>query len=144
MTDSIQRILEKAILYTDDQPYSLVKLPSQAITAAASIVAEIGQPFSALIVDKDEVSILAPSQLVSEFSTRLRDHMLNPITYRLITFDIELEPDLVGFIAYVSVALADAGISILPYAAYSRDHLFVSEEQFDETITVLKNLQSSN
>ena len=68
--------------------------------------------------------------------------MPQTIDQALITIDVELEPDLVGFMARVSRAMADANVTILPFAAYARDHLFVPERAFDVAIAALENLRS--
>jgi hypothetical protein len=142
MAQTVRQALSQAEFYSDDTHYVLVKLPARAVTAAAGVIAEIGEPFSALIVDKDEVTLLIPAEGLEEFAERLPHHQANSKAYRLITIDVELEPDLVGFIAHISSALADAGISILPYAAYFRDHLLVLSEQYEAAKAVLEKLKT--
>lgn len=142
MPDSAQAYLAKATFYSDDEPYVLLKLHPAAITVAAGIVAEISDPFCALVVDKDEVTLLVPLEAPEEFAARLRDVTQSEVRYRLITLDVTLPPDLVGFMARVSHALAEAGVSLLPYAAFSRDHLLVPEAQFSEAMTALRALQA--
>jgi hypothetical protein len=62
----------------------------------------------------------------------------------LFTFDnVVLDPSLVGFMAVVTKALAENNISVLPYAAYSTDHIFVAEEDADQTMVILENLSDS-
>ncbi|MBZ0291860.1 MAG: ACT domain-containing protein [Anaerolineae bacterium] len=142
MPQTINEILAGASLYTDDQPYTLIKLSPHAIMAAAGVIAEVGEPFSALLVDKDEVTLLIPQEAVADFARRLPGYEASATSYRLITFDVVLEPDLVGFMAVISTALAEAGVSILPFAAYSRDHLFVAEADFAKAMDTLRRLQS--
>jgi hypothetical protein len=64
--------------------------------------------------------------------------------YRLITFDVALDLTLVGFMARVSQALAEARVTILPFAAYTRDHLLVPVEQFDRAWARLEKLTTGN
>lgn len=143
MTQSASAVLAQADLYTNSIDYSIIRLPPKAITVAAGIVAEIGESFLALIVDKDEVTLVIPAEAVDAFSKRLRDFAQSHKVYRLITFTIELNFDLVGFIALVSRALADAGISILPLAAFSRDHILIPADQIDTAIQTLQQLKST-
>lgn len=142
MTQTIAQALKQARFYSDGAIYQLVKLPPTAITLAAGVIAEIGLPFSALIVDKDEISLIAVKEALDEFSTRLRGQEIAKIRYRLITIDVVLEPTLTGFIALIGAALAAEKISILPLAAYSRDHLLVPETQFETAIKALEKLKS--
>jgi hypothetical protein len=142
MPQTIQNALKNARFYTDEHHYTCIQLPSSAITAAAGIVAEIGEPFCCLIADKDEVTLLLPTSAVSDFAQRMPGYYASNINYRLITIDVMLEPDLVGFMAVVSRALADQNISILAYAAFSRDHIFVDESQLDQALAALEALKA--
>lgn len=142
MAQTVRAALQAARFYSDDQPYDLIRLPARAITAAASVIAEHGEPFAALLVDKDEVTLILPAGVAADFARRLPDMTISPIPYRLITLDVELEPTLTGFMAAISRALAALNISILPLAAYSRDHLFVPADKYDLALAALQKLQS--
>ena len=131
-----------ATLYTDDKKYRIVRAPATAILAGAAILAELAEPFSALIADKDEITLILPADVWSHVASRLPEHATLPDDYRLITFDLVLESDLVGFMALVSRLLAEAGVSILPVAAYSRDHILVSDNQFLVAWDTLRGAQS--
>src|SRR5262245_13867899 len=102
MSLTVQQALAAAKLYSDGQDYVLVKLPSAAIMAAAGVVAEISEPFCALVVDKDEVSLVIQADAWEDFAPRLPGYTLAGKHYRFITFDVELELSLVGFMAQVS------------------------------------------
>jgi hypothetical protein len=141
MSQTVQQALAAAQFYTDDQDYALVRLHSRAITAAAGVLAELGGPFAGLIVDKDEITLVLPAFALEELGQRLHDHQMAVQTYRLVTLDVELDPNLTGFMAAISRALSDAGVSLLPYAAYSRDHLLVPADQFDTALDALQKLK---
>jgi hypothetical protein len=130
-------------LYTDETDYVLLKFPPTGITVAAGILAEIGDPFGAIIVDKDEVTLVIPVDVMDDFAKRLHNVQKSPDVYRLITLDIVLDFSVVGFIANISRLLADANISILPFAAFSRDHLLVKKADFDKAWGILSGLKSS-
>ncbi len=140
---TVEQALAQAALYTDETDYAIVQLPPGAILAAAGVVAEIGEAFCALIVDKDEVSLIIPFEALADFGIRLPGHSASAKPYRLITFDIQLDLNLVGFMARISMALAEAGISIMPLAAYSRDHILVHTDQLENAMAALKRLQSN-
>ncbi|MBN2393480.1 MAG: ACT domain-containing protein [Anaerolineae bacterium] len=57
--------------------------------------------------------------------------------YRLITFDIPLDWGVIGYLAALTSELAEAGISIIALSAFSRDHIFVAEIDFDRAWDVL-------
>jgi len=141
MSQTVQQALSEAKIYSDDLIYRFVQFPANAITVAAGIVAEASLPFTALIIDKDEVTLMLPNEVYEEFEKRFKFATINDIQYRLITFDVVLDPTLIGFMAHITHALADVDISVMPFAAYSRDHIFVAESDFDTAVTTLKSLQ---
>ncbi|MFN8373497.1 MAG: ACT domain-containing protein [Anaerolineae bacterium] len=142
MPQTVEQALSQAQFYSDGVAYAFIQLPATAITAAAGVLAEIGQPFAALIVDKDEVSLVIAKDQFEEYARRMPGHAQNAVVYRLITIDVVLEPDLVGFMAFVSAALAKAGITLMPFAAFSRDHLLVPSDKFDAAMQVLETLRT--
>ncbi len=143
MTQNAEVALREAGLYSDGCVYRLLQLPPNAIVLAAGVVAETATPFSALLADKDEVTLLLPDDACQEFARRLRHATISDAAYRLITLDIELDTELVGFMALVSGALAAAGIPILTYAAFSRDHVVVRADDFEKAMRALSQLQQT-
>ena len=136
-------LFKKMDLYTDETDYILLKFPPTGITVAAGILAQIGDPFGVVIVDKDEVTLIIPVDVLDDFAKRLHDVERSSDVYRLITFDIVLDFSVVGFMAGISRALADANISILPLAAFSRDHLLVKKADFDKAWGILLGLKAT-
>ena len=60
--------------------------------------------------------------------------------WKLITFDMILPFNLVGFIAKVSDTLAKEDISIFVISSYSTDHILVKKENLRKAIDVLEKL----
>jgi len=60
--------------------------------------------------------------------------------YRIITFNVILPFNLVGFMSTISSALAKEKISLLAISSYSNDHILVKERNLNKTIEVLKDL----
>ena len=57
--------------------------------------------------------------------------------YRLISFDVELDYSVVGFLAEVARILAEAEISIIALSAFSRDHVLIKQEDLAKALKVL-------
>ena len=60
--------------------------------------------------------------------------------WRMITFDMQLPFDLVGFLSKVLAALAQEGIPVFVISAYSTDHILVREIDLDRAIRKLEGL----
>ncbi len=142
MPQTVEEAIAAAQFISDGEAYALIKLPVNAIIPAAGIIAQMNTPFSTLILDKDEITLIVIVDAVADFENRLRDSIVYETRFRLITIDVQLDPQMVGFMAAISAALKDAGVSIMTYAAYSRDHLFVPVDQFDTAMTTLEALKS--
>ncbi len=143
MTKSVEQVLISSALYVDESAYRMLRLPANGVTLAAGVIAEAGLPFSALVVDKDEVTLLLREDAYENFGERLRFANVMEQRYRLITFEEALEPDLIGFIARIGAALANAGVPILVFAAYSRDHIFVPAERLSSALDALVALRDA-
>jgi len=61
--------------------------------------------------------------------------------WKIITYDGKLPFELIGFVAKVSNALADEGISIFVISAYSTDHILVKEKQSSKALEKLNSLE---
>jgi hypothetical protein len=114
--------------------------------------------FQTMMVDKDEITFMVCDddwtryQLSGKLEQQEQEQQqqgqqhnveISPIEYRLITFDVALSPSLVGFMAAITKQLADADVSVLPFAAYSRDHIFVRVQDFDKAIVTLQRYATS-
>jgi hypothetical protein len=139
---TIEEALSKGEIFSDGRIYRFLKLPLSSAAKAATIVTSgKSNPFLGLLIDKDEVTLMLSDNDYQVHKTTLGEHEVGEFSYRLITFDIVLEPTLIGFMAYITKALAAAKISVMPFAAYSRDHIFVGVDHFDKAMEVLNNLK---
>lgn len=57
--------------------------------------------------------------------------------FRLVTLDIELGWQVVGYLALVTQLLARAGISVGALSAFARDHLLIKQDELGAALRVL-------
>lgn len=141
MTASVNTALNAVTPSSDGIEYALLRLPTRGHMVAAGVLAEFGFPFSLVIHARDEVTLVLPREAVEDFRRRLVDVQDFGRTFRLITFDGDIDPTVVGFMAAISTALAAAGVFIIPIGAFTRDHLLVYSEQLDLAMETLRALQ---
>jgi hypothetical protein len=60
--------------------------------------------------------------------------------YRVISFEMDLPNDLVGFMAAISGALAGANVPLLAVCGYAKDHLLVREEHLEVALEAVEAL----
>ena len=87
------------------------------------------------IIDHNEITVIMDQTKVDE-----EDVIEIQKGWKLLTFDMVLPFELVGFLATVSNAFAEEGIPIFAVSAYSTDHLFVREEDLPNAKKKLRTL----
>lgn len=123
-------------LYLPEERFAVVSLPLEQYGAAVeSLRALTG--FVALTRDKDEVSLVISEDEWGLLSPRF-PMAITESGRRLIRFDTVLDFSVVGFIAEVSRALADADISILSISTFRTDAVLVHEAQFNAAVAAVK------
>lgn len=142
MNGSAGQALHGAEWTMDERRYIVARLGNTAITAAAAIIAEQDQPFHALIVDKDEVTLVAPHDSFDITARRFSGLTVGGVIYRLITLEVVFELDVIGIIAAITPPLAEAGIPLLALSSFSRDHFLVPEGRAEEALRVLRALSA--
>jgi hypothetical protein len=88
--------------------------------------------------DKWEVTMLVDEIDFKTIRFAIRDAKVEG-NFRLLSFDIELDFDTVGFLAHISKILAEADVSIVALSAFSRDHILIKQEDLAKALKVLGN-----
>jgi len=138
MKPQIQTLLSNTELLTDDNEYTIVRLPSQAITPASSIIAQIGEPFNALIIDAAETTLIIHSDAWERASRRLPDAEISQ-HWRLITFSATMSFDIVGYLQAITTILASSEVPVMAFSSFSTDHILVHAKHFQTAWKELSN-----
>lgn len=95
-----------------------------------------------LFVAPDTITFILPENDWRNISPAFpRAHVERP--YRVVSFEVDLSPDLTGFLALISNALAAESVPIVAVSGFSRDHLLLREADLDRALAVLDSLVSS-
>jgi len=139
VNDRIRELWARTRLRVWPEPCYLASLPVASLAAAGEWLGGCERGFAALVVERDEVSVTVPES--AWLGSPLRGRALaeaGPL--RALTFDLDLDLELVGFLAPVAERLAAAGVSIIPQCAYLKDHLLVREEQLEDAVRAIEEL----
>lgn len=60
--------------------------------------------------------------------------------WKRLTFEMELPFELVGFLAAVATALAEADVAVFVVSSYATDHVFVKEDDLPAAVARLRDL----
>jgi hypothetical protein len=86
--------------------------------------------------DKFEITLLLDEIDFSAIKNSLGSAKIEG-NFRLLTFDIELDFAVVGFLAEISRILAAAGVSIIALSSFSRDHILIKQEALPKALKAL-------
>jgi len=139
VNDRIRELWARTRVRVWQEPCYLASLPLSALPAAGEWLGGCRAGFAALVVERDEVSITLPES--AWLGSPLRGRALaeaGPL--RALTFDLDLDLELVGYLAPAAERLAAAGVSIVPQCAYLKDHLLVREERLGEAVRAIEEL----
>ena len=89
-----------------------------------------------LLADAREVTLLLEEDDWRAMRHAARDARVES-GFRLVTLDIELGWDVVGYLARVTAILAAEGISVGALSAFSRDHLLVKQQDLGTLLRAL-------
>jgi len=89
-----------------------------------------------LLSDPFEVTLLLEEEDWRAMRHAARDARVEA-GFRLVTLDVELPWDVVGFLARVTEVLAGAGVAVGAVSAFSRDHLLVKQQDLGRALRAL-------
>lgn len=94
--------------------------------------------FVSVTRDKDEVTLVVTEDVWHKIAARFPGSEVQ-LRRRMIRFDTVLDFSVVGFIAEISRALADADISILSLSTYRTDAVLVHEAKYEQALVAVRH-----
>jgi len=134
----IIELLNKTRVEVAPETFAVVSLRNEdwlKLLENAELSPRMTAPFM-IFKDRWEVSLMLDEIDFEAMRVGLRDAKIEK-GFRLLSFDIELDFSVVGFLAFVADKLAESGIPILALSAFSRDHILVKQSDLAKTLKVL-------
>jgi hypothetical protein len=131
-------LLKKTRVEVAPETFSIVSLRNEdwlRLLENPALSPRMTAPFM-IFKDRWEVTLLLDETDFEAMRVGLREAKIEK-GFRLLSFDIELDFTVVGFLALVADKLAANGIPIVALSAFSRDHLLVKQEDLAKTLKVL-------
>ncbi|MDQ3132046.1 MAG: ACT domain-containing protein [Acidobacteriota bacterium] len=134
----ISKLLQKTRVEVAPETYTLVSLRHEdwrKLLENPELSPRMTAPFM-IFSDKWEVTLLLDDVDFQTIRYAVRDAKTQG-GFRLLSFDIELDFSVVGFLAEISRILAEANISIVALSAFSRDHILIKQNDLAKALKVL-------
>lgn len=89
-----------------------------------------------LLRDTHEVTLLLEEEDWRTMRHAVREARVEG-NFRMVTLDIQLPWNVVGYLAHVTEILADSGIAVGALSSFSRDHLLIKQDELGLALRVL-------
>jgi len=139
MNQIIQTLWSRTEIVLWPENYLLVSLPHESLIEALSMVSAAAGHFSAIVVEKDEVSLTMEEELWKTRAAAVPHHSADG-PFRAVTLQVNVDLGVSGYFAPAAERLADAGISIVPQCAYLKDHVLIRAADADRAVEIMENL----
>jgi hypothetical protein len=123
-------------LHLPETRYVVASLPLEHYGEMVACLREV-EGFVSMTRDKEEITLIVAEETWHKLAASFPGAVAQE-GRRLIRFDTVLDFSVVGFIAEISRALADADISILSISTYRTDAVLVHESRFDDAVNSIK------
>ncbi len=123
-------------LHLPETRFAAASIPPEHYGEVVACLRDV-EGFVSMTRDKEEITLIVAEEIWQKIASRFPDAKTQG-QRRLIRFDTVLDFSVVGFIAEISRALAEADISILSISTYSTDAVLVHESRFDDAVTAIK------
>jgi len=123
-------------LYLPETRYAVASLPLEHYGEVVDRLRDVGD-FVSLTRDKEEITLVVAEETWHKLAPRFPGAVAQE-GRRMIRFDTVLDFSVVGFIAEISRALAEADISILSISTYRTDAVLVHESRVDDAVNAIK------
>ncbi len=138
MQQTSSELLKTAIVSTSSETFNIISMSHEdwlKLLENPELSPRMSAPFM-ILRDQFEVTMMLDDEDFGTIRHAVRDAKIER-GFRLLTFDIELDPSVIGFLALISKILAEVNISIIPISAFSRDHLLIKQDDLGNTLKAL-------
>lgn len=138
MRSDIAALLKRSQVKVSPETFNLVRLSIEnwrKLLESSESSPRMTSPFM-ILMDTYEVTLMLDDRDLAAIKPGLNDTKIEG-DYRLLTFDLELELTITGFLAEVSRLMAEEEIPIMALSAFSRDHLLIKQDNLAKSLKTL-------
>jgi hypothetical protein len=125
-------------IVVEPEPVVLVHLPREEAGAVQRRADRFYAPFC-LVFAPHEVTLVCREVEWEHAGRGLRGAKVES-GYRMITLDVSLDPDTIGYLEVVTGHLARAGVPVTVLSTFHRDHLLVPASHLEAAVRALEDL----
>lgn len=138
MNEIIFDLLKKTRVEIASETYTLISLQNndfQKLLENPELSPRMTAPFM-IFKDQFEITLLLDEIDFGKIGNEIQNAKVER-NFRLLTFNIELDFNVFGFLAAVTKILAEAEIPVVALSSFSRDHILIKQENLAKALKVL-------
>lgn len=138
MNNSILSLLNQTKVEVSTETYFIISLRDEdfrQLLGSPELSPRMTSPFM-IFKDKWEVTLILDETDYQTCRHAIREAKVDG-GWRILSFDLVMDFNIVGFLAEVTRILAEADISIFAISAFSRDHLLIKQDNLAKALKVL-------
>ena len=135
---TIKQLLKKTKLKLLSDKYIFISIPLNQFNRLD--LKQFQKKFFSITYEKDGITLTINEKNWNKIKVNFKKCKVGK-NYRIITLDIKLNPNVVGYLAAISKILADNNISIIAISTYQKDHLMIKNKDTKKALKVLKKLK---
>ncbi len=136
--ENVRELLRRTRVEAAPETFNLVSLRREdwlKLLETPELSPRMSAPFM-ILADNREVTLLLDEIDFGTIRHAVKDAKTEG-NFRMLSFDVELDFNVVGYLAEISRILADADISIVALSAFSRDHILIKQNELAKALKVL-------
>ncbi|MBS3055174.1 MAG: ACT domain-containing protein [Candidatus Aenigmarchaeota archaeon] len=135
-------IFSKTKLNVQPGEYLIVRLPLKYGVMLRELSKFVREPFFNYTVEPQEITLVVHER---DWSNIGRDFIETQIEhgYNIITMDVTVDLNVIGYLAVISRLLADVGVPIMVVSGHRTDHILIKKYDLQKAIFVLQDLINS-
>ena len=137
LTPQLRKILARTRLAILPEDYYMVRLPVDVKPIPGEWYRPATTRFGVFVRESDAITLIVPRRKWLRMQLLFDKYTVSK-PMKVITFDVKLSLNVVGFIAAIGAVLAKEQISILPVSSFDRDHILVMKDQLPHAVKALR------
>lgn len=139
MNKKLKDLFAKTKLVVLPEEFLIICISKEHLVKAKQKISEFEDSFFSFVNEKDEITFILSQKNWQQISVDFNNAKIEK-DYKIITFDIPLEWNIVGYLAEITKLLSKNKISVGVVSTYSKDHILVKKENVNKTLETLQKL----
>ena len=134
----MKQLLKRTKLKLLKDKYSIVGIPIKQFNKLD--FKKFQKKFFSVVYGDKEITLIINEKNWNSIKNNFKRYKVEK-NYRILTLDVNLSLDVVGYLAVISTILASNKISIGVISSYSKDHLLIKNKDVKKALKVLKEIK---